>query len=58
MDCVSHVEVHMRNCSFHAGPDFAACTSEGRIMLLEDGATHVVTADELVAEAKGWMVTI
>ena len=36
----------------------AACTGDGRIVLFEDGATRVVTADELAAEAKGWTVTI
>ena len=36
----------------------AACTGDGRIVLFEDGATRVVTADELVVEAKGWTVTI
>ena len=36
----------------------AACTGDGRIELVEDGATRVVTADELAAEAKGWTVTI
>ena len=36
----------------------AACTGDGRIELFEDGATRVLTADELAAEAKGWTVTI
>jgi hypothetical protein len=36
----------------------AACSGDGRIELFEDGATRVVTADELAAEAKGWTVTI
>jgi ATP phosphoribosyltransferase regulatory subunit len=36
----------------------AACTGDGRIELLEDGVTRVVTADELAAEAKRWTVTI
>lgn len=35
----------------------AACTGDGRIVLFEDGATRVVTANELVVEAKGWTAT-
>ena len=35
----------------------AACTGDGRIVLFEDGATRVVTADELAVEAKGWTAT-
>ena len=35
----------------------AACTGDGRIVLFEDGATRVVTAGELVVEAKGWTAT-
>ena len=36
----------------------ASCTSDGHILLFEDDASRVVTADELAAEAKGWTVTI